>query len=201
MFPDRIDCVDGRAARHECAVQLPHIFERLRPVQRQFHQCRSAARKQKEHQRLFIAVFQQRENCLCGFPALFIWRRMPGHKILDAGYRLACRGWRGHDSLESHKWRQHGCEPFHHRMRRFSNRHHSQLVKFTQIENIAVAVQPRSLAPQFSLHRRGNINGSQCFVENPAGELLQIRHGRFAEKLLKMPSRLPDSACSAAVAQ
>jgi hypothetical protein len=29
-------------------------------------------------------------------------------------------------------------------------------------------------------------------VENLAGELLQIRHERFAERLLKIPAELPD---------
>src|SRR6267143_3484840 len=82
-------------------------------------------------------------------------------------------------------------------MRRFSDGHHSQLIELAQIEDLAVAKQARSLTPQLALHRRRNIDRSQCFVENLAGELLQIRHERFAERLLKIPAALPDSAYSA----
>src|SRR5882672_8426280 len=86
-------------------------------------------------------------------------------------------------------------------MRRFSDGHHAQLIELAQIENLAVAKQTRSRAPQLALHRRRDIDRSQCFVENLAGELLQIRHERFAERLLKIPAVLPDSACSAAAAR
>src|SRR5882672_10506565 len=86
-------------------------------------------------------------------------------------------------------------------MRRFSDGHHAQLIELAQIEDLAVAKQARSRAPQLALHRRRNIDRSQCFVENLAGELLQIRHERFAEKLLKIASVLRDSACSAAAAR
>src|SRR5229473_7128579 len=83
-------------------------------------------------------------------------------------------------------------------MRRFSDGYHSQLIELSQIENLAVAKQTRSRAPQLALHRRRDIDRSQCFVENLAGELLQIRHERFAERLLNIPAALPDSACSVA---
>src|SRR6266404_3979078 len=86
-------------------------------------------------------------------------------------------------------------------MRRFSDGYHSQLIELSQIENLAVAKQTRSRAPQLALHRRRDIDRSQCFVENLAGELLQIRHERFAERLLKIPAALPDSARSAAAAR
>src|SRR6266446_2944211 len=86
-------------------------------------------------------------------------------------------------------------------MSRFPDGHRSQLIELAQIEDLAVAKQARSRAPQPALHRRRNIDRSQCFVENLAGELLQIRHKRFAERLLKIPAALPDSARSAAAAR
>src|SRR5882762_87639 len=86
-------------------------------------------------------------------------------------------------------------------MGRFSDGHHAQLIELAQIEDLAVAKQTRSRAPQLALHRRRNIDGSQCFLENLAGELLQIRHERFAERLLKIPAALPDSAYWAVAAR
>jgi len=60
VFPDRIDCLDRCATGHQRPMHILYVFERLRGVQRQLHESRCASRKQKENQRLLIALFQQR---------------------------------------------------------------------------------------------------------------------------------------------
>src|SRR5882724_1448283 len=134
-----------------------------------------------------------RDSFAARLPAFFIGYWMATHKIFHARQGFAWRRRRGHYTLESHKGHQDGSEPVHHRMRRFSDGHHSQLIELAQIKNLTVTAQTRSLAPQLALHRRRDIDRGQCFLENLAGELLQIRH-EIAENLLKIPSALPDSA-------
>src|SRR5712692_9868566 len=66
-------------------------------------------------------------------------------------------------------------------MRRFPDRHHPQFVEFAQINRRAIAEQPGSLAPQFPLHGRRDIDRSQGLEENEAGEFFQFRHRTAAE--------------------
>src|SRR6266851_5093749 len=98
----------------------------------------------------------------------------------------------------SHKRGQHERQPLHHRMRRFPNRHHAELFEIPQIDSRFTARQHCSLAQHLTLHRRGNIDGRQGFVENLPGQLLQLRHERLAWRLVTVPSELPDSKCSLA---
>ena len=44
VFPDRIDCFDWGAASHQSPMHLLNVFERMRWVQRQLHESRSASR-------------------------------------------------------------------------------------------------------------------------------------------------------------
>ncbi len=83
-------------------------------------------------------------------------------------------------------------------MRRFPDRHHAQFFEIPQIDSRFTAHQHRSLALQFALHGRGNIDGRQGFVEDLPGQLLQLRHERSAWRFVTMSSELPDSKCSAA---
>ncbi len=62
VLPHRIHLADRGAARDQHAIELLHLFQRQLTCQRQFHQRGAAARQQKKHQRLLVAISEQRKN-------------------------------------------------------------------------------------------------------------------------------------------
>jgi hypothetical protein len=66
----------------------------------------------------------------------------------------------------------------------FSQSHDAYFFEAPQVEDLLVAHNLRAPAAQFSVHGRGNVDRSQGFAENLAGELFQIRHEGSADFFL-----------------
>ena len=62
----------------------------------------------------------------------------------------------------------------------FSHRHDPDFREILQVHRVFAAHDTRALPPQFPLHRQRDIYRGQGFMEDLAGELFQIRHGRSA---------------------
>src|SRR5262249_8967874 len=139
-----------------------------------------ASREEEKHERLFIAPFQHCQDGFCRFPAFRVWHWVSRGKILESRNRFLRKGRSRYYSFKPYKWRERKDQAVHHGMSRFSHRHNPYFPEILQVRDRLAAHDSRALPPQFSLHGRRDVDSGQSLVENLAGELFQIRHGRLA---------------------